>query len=187
MLKRLLLVCFLCIPAAAWAIYKPVRVFAPQWVDGISCPSAEICIDDVSRYQEASKLYESSLRFVATTIGPFKDKPRVIFCTTEACFQAFGFKKASAQSVGRVGIVISPRGWTPYYVRHEMIHYRQAEQLGAITQWLSPKWFIEGMAYSLSEDPRQQLSEPWQQYRTEFDTWYQTVGKGRLWAEARKL
>jgi len=186
-LKRLLLICLLCIPAAAWAICKPMRVLAPQWVERVFCIDAAICIDDVARTQEASALYDNALRFVASTVGPFQDNPRVVFCSTEACFRSFGFEKASASTVGKSGIVISPRGWTPYYVRHEMIHHLQAEQLGVLTQLLRPEWFIEGMAYSLSEDPRQPLPDRWQQRRTEFEAWYQKVGKGNLWEAARAL
>ena len=68
-----------------------------------------------------------------------------------------------------------------------MIHHLQAERLGALSQWLGPKWFMECMAYSLSQVPRQLLSEPWQQFRTVFEAWYRRVygGKGRLWEEAR--
>lgn len=190
MVKRLICIslsCLLCSPAVAWAIYKPVRVLAPQWVNGISCVTAQICLDDVSRYPEASELYQSALRFVTTAVDPIQEFPRVIFCPTEACFQSFGFDKASASTVGKSGIVIGPNAWTAYYVRHEMIHHLQAERLGVLTQWLGSAWFIEGMAYSLSEDPRQPLPEPWQQHRTRFEAWFQQVGKERLWEEARQL
>jgi hypothetical protein len=43
------------------------------------------------------------------------------------------------------------------------------------------------MAYSLSEDPRQKLSEPFEQYRSKFEVWYRLVGKEQLWTEARNL
>ncbi|MEZ4599022.1 MAG: hypothetical protein R2940_04455 [Syntrophotaleaceae bacterium] len=187
MLKRLLLLCLICSPAAAWSLYKPMRVIAPQWVEGISCVDAFICIDDVSRYPEALELYKSALHFVSTTVGSFHENPRVTFCTTEVCFQSFGFTKASASTVGKSGIVVSPRGWTLYYLRHEMIHHLQAERLGVLTQLLGPVWFIEGMAYSLSDDPRQPMAEPWRQHRADFEAWYEKVGKEGLWDEARKL
>jgi hypothetical protein len=57
MLKRLLLVGMLCAPVAAWAFFKPVRVVAPE-LAGISCLNDTLCTDDVSRYQEAAKLYD---------------------------------------------------------------------------------------------------------------------------------
>lgn len=175
------------VPVAVWAMYKPVRVLAPEWVKGVSCPDSEICIDDESRYSEASELYEDALQFVASTVGPFQESPQVIFCANRACFQSFGFNKASASTVGKSGIVVSPRGWKGHYLRHEMIHHRQAEELGVFASLVYPEWFIEGMAYSVSDDTRMTLSDPWQQHRAKFEAWYQKVGKDRLWNEARNL
>ena len=187
MLKRLLLIFLLLSPAAAWALYKPMRVLAPQFVSGVSCVTATICMDDITRYREAEHLYNDALGFVESSVASVENRPRVVFCSTEACFQSFGFKKSSARTVGVSGIVISPRGWAQYYLRHEMIHHIQAERLGIYKQWRSPDWFKEGMAYSLSKDTRQKLSEPWQQYRARFNEWYQAVGKERLWEEAKDL
>ncbi len=187
MLKRCLLISLLFSPVAAWAFYKPIRVFSPELISDITCVREEVCLDDVSRYEQASKLYRYSLRFVAKAVGPFRHNPRVIFCSTEKCFRFFGFKRASAMTVGKFGIVISPRGWSPYYLRHEMIHYRQSEELGTLTQWMAPKWLTEGMAYSLSEDPPHPLKQPWQADRAAFDTWYRKVDKEHLWEAASKL
>lgn len=187
MLKRLLIVTVLLLPLAAWAFFKPVRVLAPE-AAGVSCVTATICIDDPSRLADALKLYENSIQFVGTSVGEISNRPRVIFCTTETCFRSFGFSRSYANTVGTFGIVISPRAWEPYYLRHEMIHHLQKERLGNIKGWLiTPNWLIEGMAYSLSEDPRPVLPEPWQQYRSQFDAWYQQVGKEHMWAQAAKL
>lgn len=185
--KRILIVALLLLPLAAWALLKPIRILAPA-LAGVSCVTEFLCVDDPSRLTEASTLYENSLQFVDTFVGEIATKPRVVFCATEACFQSFGFKLASANAIGTFGIVISPRAWEPYYVRHEMIHHLQKERLGNIKGWLiTPNWFIEGMAYSLSEDPRPTLPDPWQQYRSQFGAWYKQVEKGNLWAEAARL
>lgn len=187
MLKRLVLIILLLSPAAAWAMYKPMRVLAPRLVPGISCATKIICLDNTARYSEAERLYNDALRFVESSVAPVENRPRVVFCSTETCFHSFGFNKSSASTVGVSGIVISPRAWNQYYLRHEMIHHIQAERLGVYKQWRSPDWFKEGMAYSLSEDSRQNLAEPWQQYRATFDEWYRSVEKERLWEEARNL
>jgi len=68
-----------------------------------------------------------------------------------------------------------------------MLHHRQVEELGIIPHMLLPRWFVEGMAYSFSEDPRRPLTEPWQHYRAEFEAWIRKVGKDKLWEEAEKL
>ena len=186
MLKRLLLISILCILIATWAFIKPVRVIAPE-LAGLSCINDTLCTNDVSHYQEEAKLYDDALHFVNSSVGSIENKPRVIFCSTEACFQSFGLGKRSAATIGTFGIVISPRAWKPYYVRHEMIHHLQNERLDMVKVWRDPQWFIEGMAYALSEDPRSKLSEPFEQYRSQFKAWYKLVGKEQIWTEARKL
>ena len=50
-----------------------------------------------------------------------------------------------------------------------------------------PVWFREGMAYSLSRDPRDPLPQPLQGYRARFDEWFKHVGPAELWAQARQL
>ena len=174
-------------PLASWAFYKPVRVLAPSWVGNVSCVSQHICLEDEGRVAEAMGLYENALRATADAVGPFLKSPRVTFCSTAHCFQSFGFSQAAAAAVGRSGIVIGPRGWEDHYLRHEMIHYRQAEELGMLAPLVHPEWLIEGMAYALSGDPRDSLTEPWESYRRQFDDWYRENGGDRLWREAAKL
>lgn len=189
MKKTLLILALLTIvaPIAAWAMYKPARVLVPDWVDGIVCVSSNICLEDESMLQEAEVLYHDAVHGVSSMIGAFQQAPRVIFCSTENCYQSFGFKRASATAVGTSGIVVSPRGWKHYYLRHEMIHHRQSEELGVLSSLLKPEWLIEGMAYSLSGDPRPQLSSRWQKDREKFAVWLERVGKDHLWEEARNI
>lgn len=181
MLKRILIACVILFPALTWATFKPVRVLAPGLVSGITCMSDTICIDDVARYSEAIKLYVAAIDFVTNNVGKLKHKPRVTFCSSSLCFKSFGFNKASAKTIGTSGIVISPKGWKDYYLRHEIIHHLQAEKLGVFSQWRSPEWYKEGMAYSLSEDPRNTLSDKYQQYRTKFSQWTKERGKDNIW------
>ena len=55
-------------PAAAWTLYKPTRVLAPEW-NGVSCLSETICTDDPSRYKEALALYDEAYTFVHSSVG----------------------------------------------------------------------------------------------------------------------
>jgi hypothetical protein len=65
-------------------------------------------------------------------------------------------------------------------MHHEMIRHLQTERLGIIKTWNDPEWFIEGIAYSLSEDPRAKLSEPFGKYSSQFKGCYAGVGKERV-------
>lgn len=185
-LKRLALILFAIVPALAWAIVKPLRVVVPEW-GGVTCASSTVCVDDLTMASEADALYEEAIAFVGEKISSVPGKPRVTFCASQACADYFGLGARSAVTVGTIGTVIGPRAWKAYYVRHELIHYLQARQLGAVQLLLKPSWFVEGMAYALSEDPRIPLAEPFEGYRREFLSWYKSVGSKKMWAEGGRL
>lgn len=185
MLKRWSLIFLFFVPIVTLAYFKPVQFISSM--PGISCVSSTVCTNDLAHYREEKELYDDAFEFVNSTITPIEGKPIVVFCSTEMCFQSFGPSGATAKSIGTFCIVVGPRGWKPYYVRHEMIHYLQSEKLGATKLIFKPDWFVEGMAYKLSEDPRLQLVEPWQKYRSHFEAWYQTIDKKKIWDEAAKL
>ena len=181
MRKRVLLsLPLLAIPALSWAFFKPIRVLAPQ-LAGETCEGA-VCVDDPARLRQAQAIYSDSLAFVDQSVGHIKSPPRVVFCSTVACSNRFGFTSNGAYTVGVSGIVISHRGWAPYFTRHEMIHHLQNERLGVFGAWLDrPTWWREGMAYSLSRDERRVLPEPLQSYRSGFDRWLAKTGPDQLW------
>jgi len=171
---------------AAWAFVKPVRVLAPE-LEGVTCEQ-RICVDDAVRRSEAVTLYLEAVRDVETSLGPLKTRPLAVFCSTRACALKFGFKDENAYNFGSYAIVVGDRGWRPYFLRHELIHQLQHQRLGSLRMvFLKPTWFREGMAYSLSGDPRNPLPEPLQGYRSAFDAWYRQVGPERLWTEAERL
>ena len=155
-------------PIAAFAFVKPIKIIVPE-VAGVVCVEKWLCIDDVSKFENASFLYERALKEVESKLTPINKKPKVVFCSTQSCFSKFGFKKEAAQSIGSFGVVVAPRGWQHHYIKHELIHQWQSEKFGSISIWLAPKWVTEGMAYALSDDPREILSEPFQGYREKYN------------------
>lgn len=174
------------IPVVCWIVYKPTRVLLPE-LNGVSCISKTICVEQLDTAVEARALYEKAESYFRTSIYEIRHRPRAIFCSSVQCFEAFGFRApAKAQTVGQSGIVIGPQGWHVYLLRHEMVHHLQAERLGIVKQLLIADWFKEGMAYSVSADPRE-LKQPWKSYRKEFERWYENVGEQNFWQEAEKL
>lgn len=63
----------------------------------------------------------------------------------------------------------------------------QGQRPAVIRRSLLPAWFVEGMAYSLSQDPRAPLAEPWESHRHRFAAWYGSIAKDQLWETAGKL
>ncbi len=187
-LKRIILISaitVLTLPAAVLAFVKPLRVAVPLLVPGITCPLANICTDSVAQLGDAQQLYAAGYATAAAAVGPFRNGPRVVFCTTDACAESFGLGQRAAAAVGDVGLIVAPRGWKAFYLAHELIHYRQAESLGNLAVATQPKWLIEGMAYSLSGDPRHPLGPPFEQWRSQFEAWHVSPGARDIWDAAR--
>lgn len=175
------------LPATTLAVIKPLRVVAPTLMPDVACPLPGICIDDLARLADAQALYREGYAKAASAVGPFRQSPRVVFCSTQACADTFGLGRRAAVAIGNFGTVVAPRGWQAFYVAHELIHHRQAEMLGNIAVASQPGWLIEGMAYALSGDPRHPLGEPFEQWRSQFEAWYAGVGASDLWASAREV
>jgi hypothetical protein len=109
MRKRVLLsLPLLAIPALSWAFFKPIRVLAPQLMGG-TCAAA-VCVDDPSLLLQAETIYRDALAFVDQSVGQIQSPPRVVFCSTTACSQCFGFTSNGAYTVCVSGIIISHRG-----------------------------------------------------------------------------
>jgi hypothetical protein len=185
LLARLALL-FVVVALAAWMLVRPVRVLAPQWL-GMQCLTATVCVEDRGELERATALHAEALSFVSRTVGTLQISPTVIFCSTEQCADAFGLGARSAVTLGSWGTVVGPHAWRPHYLRHEMIHVLQAERLGILPLLLKPAWFKEGMAYGLSEDPREPLNEPFEGWRAQFRSWYAKLPPAQLWTEAAKL
>jgi len=174
-------------PLSLWALWKPIRALAPDWV-GVRCYEQGICTDDPSRLADAASLKLEAMSFVKAWAGPFEAEPRMIFCTTAACDKSFGFKGNAAFNVGAKALVVASRGWKPHYIRHELIHCVQVERIGGFRMLLhTPVWLIEGMAYSASQDPRRPLQEPWEGYRKQYEEWAQQDTPATLWSRAAAL
>lgn len=175
------------LPLVTWAAFKPIRVLAPQ-LAGVQCPDSSICIDDLTKIDQARALRDESVGFVESRVGKIANIPKYIFCSSEECAKSFGITSNAAHNVGTFGIVIGPRGWHEHFARHELIHHLQMEKIGSLhTLLVTPTWFIEGMAYSMSEDPRRPLAQPFEEWRAQFESWYPAASKQDLWVKARAL
>ena len=186
-LPALVLATLSALPLVTWAAFKPIRVLAPQ-LAGVQCPDSSICVDDLTKLDHARALRDESVGFVESRVGKLSNIPKYIFCSSDECAKSFGFTSNAAYHVGTFGIVIGPRGWHAHFARHELIHHLQMENIGSLHALMfTPTWFIEGMAYSLSEDPRRPLPQPLEEWRSQFESWYPTVSQQDLWARALAL
>jgi len=174
------------VPVLAATAYPPFRRLAPI-AYGLVC-RADLCAEDKVSLSQAEPLYAEARAFIESKVAPLSEPRQVIFCSSDTCAQYFGLSgRRVGQTTGPLGSVIGPTGWTPYIVRHELIHQLQNQTLGTYRIFTGPDWFLEGMAYAWSDDPRQELREPWQTYRHKFIAWSSSVPRQELWASAKAL
>lgn len=166
--------------------FKPIRVVFAHHLSLLHCED-HICVDDAKAEPLAKTLYNRSLQETQDKVGAFHQQPTMVFCSTLECANTFGMGKAAAKAVGNLGLLVAPRGWKDFYITHELIHHRQAEEWGNIAMLTKPKWLVEGMAYSLSDDPRPTLSEPFQQWRAQFKLWHQQNPNPNIWYTTGKV
>ncbi|PJI93029.1 hypothetical protein BC777_1896 [Yoonia maricola] len=163
---------------------KPLRSLAPETF-GLTCVTDTLCVEDPDTAPQAQRLATEAMRFVEVKIGSIQQTPKFQFCSTIRCFNRFGHSEFRAQYVwGANTIVVNAAGWEDYIIRHEVIHHLQAEHFGLIKASSLPRWFIEGMAYTLSEDPRNPLPrDDIEQYRQQFVHWLEAGNDWRLGPE----
>jgi hypothetical protein len=187
-LERIAGVALVVAPLSLWVFWKTVRALVPQW-SGIHCYAGDACSDDPSRASEALSLKIEAELSVERWAGRFDAKPRMIFCTTDACDRNFGLKDRAAYNVGAKALVVAIRGWQPYYTRHELIHCVQVERIGGFRMLLqTPRWLVaEGIPYSAGADPRRPLQEPWESWRVRYEEWVLSFPAEELWSRAVAL
>jgi hypothetical protein len=167
-------------PVLAFAVPNPLRAYAPA-LFGLHCDAQRLCVDDPSRFQSARNLAALAQDDLLPCLGPAQAPPRLIFCATQSCYDIFGRRRSTAVSFGESAVLIGPRGWQAHYVKHELVHIAQYRNLGLIRTWRLPEWLREGMAYSLSADPRRPLPGELEPWRKQFETWYAADRKRGLW------
>ena len=166
-----LVAALLLLPVSAFAFYKPIRVLIPE-AFGVTCHEHNVCVEEAAQLGTAAALLNDAKHSLESQWGMSIGEPKLVFCSTEKCKEAFGLSQRAGLTLGTFGILIAPRGWERHYVAHELIHYWQAENFGLLTGLVGEQWLIEGMAYSLSNDPRKRLHEPFESYRHKFNEWY---------------
>ena len=165
----------------ACALYKPLRVLTPETF-GLTCVSHDICVEVPATIVEATRLRDNAVWFVEENVGPLEQPPRILFCSSEDCFSRFGNPAVAALYFwGLDTLLINDKGWQDYILRHELIHHWQVEQFGPVQASRLPRWYIEGMAYSLSQDPRSPLPRTdIEEWRAQFGEW---VENGNEWRQ----
>jgi hypothetical protein len=111
----------------------------------------EMPIDQRENFLQAVSLAKERTE---NLFGSLAAAPEIYACATEACFRGFGGSTNRANSFGRYKILLSPRALTALMISHEWSHAELYARVGGSSAMRRvPKWFDDGLAVMISEEP----------------------------------
>lgn len=184
-LKKYFLLIAIVLFTGSLLFIKPLKILAPEYF-AIHC-NQSICVEDSNRLTEAKKLYETALASLDNQGLGLNTNPRFIYCSTDKCYKYFGGGNERAISYPFLGTIIAPTSWQVYISQHELIHWTQFDNLGAISTMQKPEWFREGMAYQFSDAPSDDIPEHYLPLIKQYTDWHAEKSWQSIWQESNKL
>ena len=119
---------------------------------------------------------------VAHKLVPLEQAPLTVFCSTRACYHAFGGGLERGATLLDWGVILPPESWVPHIVEHEYIHMLQAQQLGLRGRERTPDWFKEGMPFLVSDPPGHDMPAYALPLVARYQAWERHTGRRNAWA-----
>lgn len=136
---------------------KAMKLLAPAWF-GMEPIAPGVYADKAMPAAERRKVLQmipTAKSQVARYYGNVTASPKLFFCSSEAAFQSIGGTKQTGLSYFSCASVFSPRGLSAPIIAHEWSHAELNARAGG---WWNrrrvPRWFDEGLAVTVSEEPR---------------------------------
>jgi hypothetical protein len=140
--------------ALAAATPGPHRALCPACY-GLTEIAPGLWTDDAANAPALRRMAGQGVATVSAFFGTPEATPRVIFCQTTGCQDAFDIRP-SAVTYGTSLILVAPKGINEMILTHELTHVALHRRQG-ITDILDqrfPAWFDEGLASLVSNDTR---------------------------------
>ena len=179
LMHRLVIILILAFLLTGCSNIRSAKLLVPGWF-GFTEISDDIYVDKAmptTQREEFLMTAAEAKKRVSSFFGGRQMTPKVIACSSEACFTANGGVSAKGKAYGSSMLLLSPRGLNQVIMAHELAHIELHGRVGAIRAWRSiPQWFDEGLAVLVSDDPR--FTE---------DRWLQATENGRSAPELEAL
>ena len=135
---------------------RAIKVLTPTWF-GMESIAARVYVDKampVEQREHVLKMVEESKSQLANYYGDVSTTPKLLFLSSESGFRSFGGTGETGMSFFGYASLFSPRGLSSPIVAHEWSHVELYSRLGFRNWRRVPQWFDEGLAVTVSEEPR---------------------------------
>lgn len=99
------------------------------------------------------QMIEAANRRVAAFYGSQTTHPRMLICSTDACYRRIGGGTEKGRALRADALLLAPAGANETIAAHELSHVEFHQRLGPARDRVPP-WFNEGLAVLVSEDAR---------------------------------
>lgn len=133
------------------------KLLLPADWTGLVDVSPEVRVEHSASAEQrevALRMHRDARLRLAAALGEVRSQPVHVFCFSADCYQRFGGGSPRAKSFGSLRALYGPAGLTTAYVAHEWWHAELHQRLGYWQTRRVPRWFDEGAAVWVSEDPR---------------------------------
>lgn len=133
------------------------RMLAPASF-GMVAPSPRLYVEPAMSEADRATLrteIERGRALAERFFGALTTAPYFVACVTSTCAERFGSRGARAASFGDRAIRLAPNGLAAALVAHEWTHaevYARVGGMGRIARL--PRWFDEGLAVVIADEPR---------------------------------
>ncbi|MHB8809541.1 MAG: hypothetical protein ACYC9M_05955 [Desulfobulbaceae bacterium] len=152
----LIFICLATLTLPACGTLKSTKLLAPA-AFGMKQIAPRVYVDPKMTAKQRLTLAEAiatARERIHSFYGNVAANPEIIACATEQCFQRFGGVTARAKAYGASKLLLSPRGLTAPIVAHEWSHAELCTRAGGYFAAKDiPRWFDEGLAVLLSNEP----------------------------------
>lgn len=135
---------------------RAIKLLAPTWF-GMQRIANHVYVDKATtapQRDEILTIVSQAHDRVGRYYGAINCQPNLFFCSTEKSFQSFGGSRQTGATFWTAASLFSPRGQSSAIVAHEWSHAELHTRIG-FWNWLGvPQWFDEGLAVTVSEEPR---------------------------------
>lgn len=130
--------------------YPSVAATACPRCYGLVKVQDDVYAEDDSRDAELTALVAEAERRVGDFFGTRRSSPTIVACFTDDCYRRVGGGRERGIAVLNRAVMLSPRGFDPVILAHEMTHVELHHRVDADV----PQWFDEGLAVVVSDDRR---------------------------------
>ena len=156
MLKDILFIIIILLTFSGCSTINKSKILLPPGWIGMKKIAPKVYVDkdmNTTQQKKLLKLIPKAQKYISDVWGKVTSKPTIYACSTKKCAKSLGIGARAYQINNH--IILSPKAISKELIAHEWSHAELYKKVGGFFNWKKiPSWFDEGLAVSVSHEPR---------------------------------